>query len=55
MLRWLQQKCLPVEAYRRLAEPDRDCFPIGKLVDRDAPDFNSRYEALRAKAKTAKN
>jgi hypothetical protein len=25
-------------------------FPIGKLVDRDAPDFNTRYEEIRARA-----
>ena len=54
MLGWFRQKCIPVETYRRLADPARDCFPIGKLVDRDAPDFNACYEALRVKAKTAK-
>jgi 2-oxoglutarate ferredoxin oxidoreductase subunit beta len=54
MLQWFQEKCIPVETYRRLASPAPDCFPTGKLVDRDAPDFNTCYEALRAKATAAK-
>ncbi|MDA8125480.1 MAG: thiamine pyrophosphate-dependent enzyme [Deltaproteobacteria bacterium] len=53
MLHWLKEKCIPVEAYRRLATPGKGCFPIGKLVDRNDPDFNTRYEALRVLA-TAK-
>ncbi|MDA8124639.1 MAG: thiamine pyrophosphate-dependent enzyme [Deltaproteobacteria bacterium] len=53
MLRWFRQRCVPVESYRLLTDPARDCFPIGKLVDRDVPDFNARYETFRAKAKAA--
>ncbi len=51
MLDWLKEKGLPVDAYRKLSVSQRaGYFPIGKLVDRDEPDFNSRYEAIRAKA-----
>jgi hypothetical protein len=31
------------------AEEKKDHFAIGKLVDRNAPDFNSLYEELRAR------
>jgi len=48
MLRWLKEKGLPVEEYRRLRPSERqDFFAVGKLVDRDEPDFNTRYEKNR--------
>jgi 2-oxoglutarate ferredoxin oxidoreductase subunit beta len=51
MLNWLKEKGLPRERYEQLsAEEKRDHFLIGKLVDRDAPDFNARYEEIRARA-----
>lgn len=51
MLRWLKEKALQVEEYNRLNSPEKeDYFVIGKLVDRDAPDFNTRYEEIRASA-----
>jgi 2-oxoglutarate ferredoxin oxidoreductase subunit beta len=54
MLHWLKEKGLPVEEFNRLSRPAREgYFPVGKLVDRDEPDFNARYEAIRLRA-TAK-
>lgn len=54
MLRWLKEKGLPVEQYNRLADPKKDgYFAIGKLVDRDVPDFSTRYEEIRARAAKA--
>lgn len=52
MLRRLKEKGVTTEKYNQLSNPQQDgYFLIGKLVDRDAPDFNTRYEALRARAK----
>jgi 2-oxoglutarate/2-oxoacid ferredoxin oxidoreductase subunit beta len=51
MLDWLKEKGLPVEQYRKLSVAEQENhFAIGKLVDRDAPDFNTRYEEIRARA-----
>jgi len=51
MLRWLKERGMPAEKYARLGESEKDdYFPIGKLCDRDIPDFNARYEEVRAKA-----
>jgi 2-oxoglutarate ferredoxin oxidoreductase subunit beta len=51
MLNWLKEKGVPKETYDRLTDPQKDgYFVIGKLVDRDAPDFNTRYEEIRARA-----
>jgi len=51
MLDWFRRRGLPVERYRKLSAAERkDHFPIGKLVDRDEPDFNTRYEEIRARA-----
>jgi 2-oxoglutarate ferredoxin oxidoreductase subunit beta len=55
MLHWLRESCLPVDRYRKLSAEERvGRFPIGKLVDRDAPDFNTRYEEIRAMAMAQK-
>ncbi|MDD5169857.1 MAG: thiamine pyrophosphate-dependent enzyme, partial [Syntrophales bacterium] len=55
MLHWLRDKGLPLEEYNRLSISERDgYFPIGKLVDRDEPDFNTRYEEIRVKAMAKK-
>ncbi|MDP1907815.1 MAG: thiamine pyrophosphate-dependent enzyme [Hyphomicrobium sp.] len=52
MLQWLGARALPVERYRSLAQSERkDHFPVGTLVDRNEPDFNARYEAIRARAR----
>jgi 2-oxoglutarate ferredoxin oxidoreductase subunit beta len=54
MLRWLKEKGVPKEEYARLPDAEKEgCFPIGKLVDRDAPDFNARYEEIKARARGA--
>jgi len=54
MLKWLKEKALPPEKYCRLNNPEKDgYFVIGKLVDRDAPDFNARYEEIRDRAMKA--
>jgi 2-oxoglutarate ferredoxin oxidoreductase subunit beta len=55
MLYWLKEKGLPVEAYNRLQGPEREgFFAVGKLVDRNEPDFNTRYEEIRATAMAKK-
>jgi 2-oxoglutarate/2-oxoacid ferredoxin oxidoreductase subunit beta len=51
MLRWLKEKGLPVEEFKRRKNAEAEgCFAIGKLVDRNEPDFNTRYEEVRARA-----
>jgi len=51
MLRWLKEKGLTPEAYAQLSDAEKDdYFVIGKICDRDVPDFNTRYEQIRAKA-----
>jgi 2-oxoglutarate ferredoxin oxidoreductase subunit beta len=51
MLHWLKEKGLSVEEYSRLHLSERNrFFAVGKLVDRDEPDFNTRYEIIRSKA-----
>jgi len=51
MLDWFRRRGMPVEQYRKLSAAEQDSrFPIGKLVDRDIPDFNARYEEIRVKA-----
>jgi len=51
LLRWLKEKALPQAAFdRRPNARAEGCFPIGRLVDRDAPDFSSRYEEGRRRA-----
>ncbi len=51
MLRWLKEKGVSPEAYAQLNEAEKDdYFAIGKLCDRDVPDFNTRYEQIRARA-----
>lgn len=51
MLSWLKEKGLPVEAYNHRKNAKAEgYFPVGKLVDRDEPDFNTRYEEIRSRA-----
>lgn len=50
-LEWVRDMALPYEEYTRLDPAQKtDRFPIGKLVDRDAPDFNTMYDEIRSKA-----
>jgi 2-oxoglutarate ferredoxin oxidoreductase subunit beta len=51
MLHWLRDRALAVEQYRRLPTAQKAAyFPIGKLVERDYPDFSSQYAAVQARA-----
>ncbi|WP_347489979.1 thiamine pyrophosphate-dependent enzyme [Desulfoscipio sp. XC116] len=51
MLRWLKEKGVSKEKYNKLDNPQGEgYFVIGKLVDKDAPDFNTRYDEIRARA-----
>ncbi len=52
MLKAIKDRALPKEEYDLLtADAQAGFFPIGKLVDRDDPDFNARYDEVRSKAK----
>jgi 2-oxoglutarate ferredoxin oxidoreductase subunit beta len=54
MLRWFKQKSLTKDKYEKLSEEEQaNSFLVGKLVDKDAPDFNTRYEEIRKKAMQA--
>jgi 2-oxoglutarate/2-oxoacid ferredoxin oxidoreductase subunit beta len=56
LLRWLAERGLPLAEYNRLTPSEREgFFPVGKLVDRDAPDFNTRYAEVRARAAAAED
>jgi 2-oxoglutarate ferredoxin oxidoreductase subunit beta len=51
MLRWLRDRALPVAKFNRRPNAGAEgYFAVGKLVDRDAPDFNTRYEEIRRRA-----
>ncbi len=51
ILRWLKEKALSPEMYAKATDPEGNgSFMIGKMVDRNAPDFSARYEEIRAKA-----
>lgn len=51
MLAWLQEKTVPVETWRTMTPEARaGLFPIGRLVDRNEPDFNARYAEVGARA-----
>jgi 2-oxoglutarate ferredoxin oxidoreductase subunit beta len=51
MLEWLGARALPVERYRKLPPAERkNHFSVGTLVDRNEPDFNTRYDMVRARA-----
>jgi 2-oxoglutarate ferredoxin oxidoreductase subunit beta len=51
MLQWLRGRALPVERYRELPQAERkNYFSVGTLVDKDEPDFNTRYDMIRARA-----
>ena len=51
MLNWLKEKAVNKGKFDGLDPAQKEsCFPIGKLVDRNEPDFNTRYEQIRAGA-----
>ncbi|MHC1727907.1 MAG: thiamine pyrophosphate-dependent enzyme [Syntrophobacteraceae bacterium] len=51
MLRWLKEKGISQKKFDLLENTEKQgYFAIGKLVDKDAPDFNTRYEEIRARA-----
>lgn len=51
MLRKIREMVLPHEEYARLGPAQKKSyFPTGKLVDRDEPDFNTRYDEVRSRA-----
>jgi hypothetical protein len=51
MLHWLGERAVPVERFRSLPEAQQHGhFPVGVLVDRDEPDFGTRYETVRQRA-----
>lgn len=51
MLRWLRKNCVPSDAYAKLGEAEKEgSFIIGKLCERDKPDFNTRYAEIQEKA-----
>ena len=50
MLKWLKEKGIARDKFDRLEDAGKDgYFAIGKLVDRNAADFNTRYEDMRAR------
>jgi len=54
LLRWLKEKALPLEAFNRRENAQSEgYFPIGRLVDRNEPDFNARYDEIRRRAMAA--
>lgn len=53
MLRWVKEKGIPMEEYRQ-GKSAAGSFPVGKLVDRNEPDFNTRYEEIRMTAQGCK-
>ncbi len=54
MLRWLRDRAIGIDEYRRIPEEKRkDRLPIGTLVSRDFPDFNTQYDLVKARAQKA--
>jgi 2-oxoglutarate ferredoxin oxidoreductase subunit beta len=51
MLQWLRRCAMPVERYRSLPVGERKGhFAVGTLVDKNEPDFNTRYAMVCARA-----
>jgi 2-oxoglutarate ferredoxin oxidoreductase subunit beta len=50
MFEWLKAKGLPASKYDKMVHPEQEgFFKTGVLVNRDAPDFITRYEAMRSR------
>ncbi|NPV89953.1 MAG: 2-oxoacid:ferredoxin oxidoreductase subunit beta [Firmicutes bacterium] len=55
MIRWLKEKGVPREKYDQIANAkENGFFVVGKLVDQNAPDFNTRYAEIQARALSGK-
>lgn len=51
MLHWLKDKGISQKKFDLLDNAqEQGYFVVGRLVDKDAPDFNTRYEEIRARA-----
>ena len=51
MLNWFKEKAVTRDEYEKMNAPEQNnAILIGKLADKDAPDFNTRYEELRQRA-----
>jgi 2-oxoglutarate ferredoxin oxidoreductase subunit beta len=54
MLLSLRDRAVPLERYRGLSDEKRaGCYPVGTLVDRNAPSFNERYAGVCERAARA--
>jgi 2-oxoglutarate ferredoxin oxidoreductase subunit beta len=50
MLRWLKEKGIPVSKYKEMADPEKEgYFATGKLVDKNVPDFITRYREIQVR------
>lgn len=48
MMNWLKDHGFTAEQYEKLSDQERnESFKIGKLAERNAPDYNTQYEAVR--------
>jgi 2-oxoglutarate ferredoxin oxidoreductase subunit beta len=51
LMNWLKEKCVNQVEYERLpSEKRKDYYLLGKIVERNEPDFNSQYEKIRQQA-----
>jgi 2-oxoglutarate ferredoxin oxidoreductase subunit beta len=51
MLKWFKKAGVTKDKYEKMKpEEQENSILIGKLVDKDAPDFNTRYEEVQQKA-----
>jgi len=51
MLRWLKEKGVPARKYEQIPDAAANgYFTTGKLVDKDAPDFSTRYREIQLRA-----
>lgn len=50
MLRWLNEKGVPASKYQQLDDSERrECYITGKLVNKDEPDFGTRYRDIQVR------
>lgn len=51
MLNWFKEKGVTKDKYAQMSDEEKSqAILIGKMVDKNEPDFNTRYEELREKA-----
>jgi 2-oxoglutarate/2-oxoacid ferredoxin oxidoreductase subunit beta len=54
MVKWLQDKAVSPAKFDTLEDAkNKGYFKVGKLVERDDPDFTTRYEAMRTRIQSA--